>query len=221
MSYKHLMLLLGLSMVALGLTRGLWGIPLAWLGLNFAVLGVAYWRHNHRVFGKTPQGRLPFWSRLLFLPLLVYHWLVWHLLRLLSREPAYSRVTDKLVLSRRVLPFELDEVFENYVDLTAEFAEPSAIRKRPGYRCFPLLDGSAPTPEALAEAVKSLPPGRTFVHCAQGHGRSGLFGLAFLLVSRVTRTLDEGLEMLQAARPGVRLSRDQRRCIEAVARQLR
>ena len=107
--------------------------------------------------------------------------------------------------------------FDNYVDLTAEFAEPAAIRKSPAYRSFPILDGAAPSPEALRAAVAGLRPGRTFVHCAQGHGRTGLFALAVLLSSGVARSVEDGLRLLRTARPGIRLSRDQRRCIEVYA----
>jgi protein-tyrosine phosphatase len=103
-----------------------------------------------------------------------------------------------------LLPFELEDEFHNIVDLTAEFSEPPSIRSSPFYRSFPILDGGAPTPEALRAAVASLRPGRTFVHCAQSHGRTGLFALAVLLSSGVARSVEDGLRMLLAARPGIR-----------------
>src|SRR5205809_1011561 len=105
---------------------------------------------------------------------------VWHLMRLISREPARNMVTQQLVVGRRLLAYEREDEFDNFVDLTAEFPEPFPIRSSPSYRSFPILDGSAPSPEALRVAVTSLRPGRTFIHCAQGHGRTGLFALAVL-----------------------------------------
>jgi protein-tyrosine phosphatase len=106
------------------------------------------------------------------------------------------------------------------VDLTAEFAEPLAVRLSPSYRSFPILDGSAPSPESLRAAVAGLREGRTFVHCAQGHGRTGLFALAVLLHQRVVPSVEDGLRMLTAARPGIRLNVEQRACIEKYADDL-
>lgn len=220
MSYRHLLTFLGLVLVVLGLVERGWFLSVAWLGFDFLVLGVAHGRGSHRVFGKRVDGTLPMWSRLAFLPLLIYTALVWHLIRLLSREPASNAVTGELVVGRRLLAFEVEGDFDNFVDLTAEFAEPSAIRRSPSYRSFPILDGAAPMPEALRAAVASLRPGRTYVHCAQGHGRTGLFALAVLLSSGVARSVDEGMRMLSAVRPAIRLNRDQRRCIETYARNM-
>lgn len=220
MSYRHLLTVLGLVLVVLGLIeRG--GLLLAvWLGCDFLALGVAHGRGLHGVFGKRADGTLPLWSWFVFLPLLIYTTVVWHLIRLFSREPARNAVTERLVIGRRLLTFELEGEFDNYVDLTAEFSEPSAISRSPSYLSFPILDGSAPTPEALRAAVASLRPGRTFIHCAQGHGRTGLFALAVLLSSGVARSVEDGLRMLSAVRPAIRLSRDQHRCIEIYAQNM-
>ena len=220
MSYRHLLTLLGLVLVVLGVAERGWFLPAVWLGGNFLVLGVAHGCGSHRVFGKREDGTLPLWSRFVFLPLLIYTTLVWNVIRLLSREPASNAVTDELVVGRRLLAFEAEGEFDNFVDLTAEFTEPSAIRRSAAYRSFPILDGAAPTPEALRAAVASLRPGRTCIHCAQGHGRTGLFALAVLLSSGVARSVEEGMRMLSAVRPAIRLSRDQRRCIETYAQKL-
>lgn len=217
MSYRHLLTLLGLVVIALGLIEGGWFLLAVWLGCNFLVLGVAYGCGAHQVFGKRADGTLPWWSRLVFLPLLVYARVVWHFIRLFSREPKQNMVTEQLVIGRRLLPFEVQGEFDNFVDLTAEFSEPSSIRCSPCYRSFPILDGSAPTPQALRAAVAGLRPGRTFIHCAQGHGRTGLFALAVLLSSGLARNVEDGLRILCKARPAVRLSRAQRRCIEIYA----
>ncbi len=217
MTYKHLLPPLGLALIALGLVEGGWLLLLVWLGADFLILGLAHWRRAHHVFGKRPGGTFPVWSWLLFLPLLLYNGAVWHLLRLLSREPPHTTVTDNLVIGRRLLASEVNGKFDNIVDLTAEFVEPAAIRRSPGYCCFPLLDASAPTPEALRQSVASLRPGRTLVHCAQGHGRSALYALALLLRSGATRNVEDGLRMLKKARPGVRLNKEQQHCIRVYA----
>lgn len=217
MSYRHLLALLGVALIVLGLFEKGWFFAAVWLGGDFFILGVAHGRGSHGVFGKRANGSLLMWSRLLFLPLFIYTTVVWHLIRAFSREPAHNAVTEQLVVGRRLLAFELDGEFDNYVDLTAELSDPSAIRRSPSYRSFPILDGAAPRPEALRAAVASLRQGRTFIHCAQGHGRTGLFALAVLLSSGVARSVEDGLRMLSTARPAIRLNRDQLRCIQMYA----
>jgi protein-tyrosine phosphatase len=220
MSYKHLLTLLGIILIVLGVMEGGWLLIAVWLGCNFLLLGFAHGYGAHRIFGKRADGALPLWSWLVFLPLLIYTTAVWHLIRLFSREPARNTVTKQLVIGRRLLAFELEGEFDNIVDLTAEFSEPSFIRSSPSYRCFPILDGGAPTPEALRAAVASLRPGKTFIHCAQGHGRTGLFALAVLLSSGTAQSLEDGLRMLSEVRPAIRLSREQRKCIQNYAQNV-
>ncbi|HAB19857.1 MAG TPA: hypothetical protein PLX89_24365 [Verrucomicrobiota bacterium] len=220
MSYRHLLTLLGIILIVLGLVERGWFLVAVWFGCDFLVLGVAHGRGSHRVFGKRADGTLPLWSWVAFLPLLIYTTVVWHLIRLFSREPARNEITEQLVVGRRLLAFELEGEFDNFVDLTAEFREPSSIRCFPSYRSFPILDGGAPTPAALRAAVASLRPGRTLIHCAQGHGRTGLFALAVLLSSGVVRSVEDGLRMLSASRPAIRLSRAQHRCIQLYAQDV-
>jgi hypothetical protein len=221
MSYRHLLIFLGIVLIVLGWGERGWFLVAIWLGCDFLVLGVAHGRGSHRVFGKRADGTLPLWSWLVFLPLLLYTTIAWHLIRLFSREPSRNAITEQLVVGRRLLAFELEGEFDNFVDLAAEFSEAPAIRSSTSYRSFPILDGSAPTPEALQTAVASLRPGRTFIHCAQGHGRTGLFALAVLLSSGVARSVEEGLRMLSAARPAIRLSKEQHRCIQIYAQNVR
>jgi hypothetical protein len=183
MSYRYSLTLLGIVMIGFGLIEKGWGLLIAWLGVDFVLLGLAHARRASQLFGKRHDGTLPIWSWCLFLPLHTLNTLLWHSIRLSSSECAQNAVTDRLVVGRRLLAKEVAGSFDNYVDLTAEFAEPDPIGKSPSYVLFPLLDGSAPCPEALHAAVKSLRPSRTFVHCAQGHGRTGLFALALLIHS--------------------------------------
>jgi len=219
MSRRHLLFLLGAALVSLGSIRGGWFLPAIWLGFNFLILGFAHARGWHKIFGKQADGTISLLGWLFFLPLLIYTLIVWHLIRLFSREPAQNSVTEKLVVGRRLLKAELNGEFDNIVDLTAEFPEPKVIRYSPAYRNFPILDGAAPAPEALHRAVASLKPGRVFVHCAQGHGRTGLFALAVLLHLGVAHDVEAGLQMLSLARPGIRLSKEQHRCIQIYAAQ--
>src|SRR5262249_34959279 len=159
------------------------------------------------------NGTLPWWSWVLFLPLLLMTIVVWHLIRWISREPAFNVVDDGLTIGRRILSSECPGSFDNFVDLTAEFSEPAALRETQAYFSFPILDGSAPTASALFEAIQALKPGMTYVHCAQGHGRTGMFATALLMSLGKISTVDQALQCLLAARPGIRLSRQQLECL--------
>jgi len=144
MSHQHLLTLLGLVLIGLGFFERGWLLLAVWFGCDFLALGIAHTRGAHRVFGKRPDGSLPFWSWLVFLPLLLYTNAVWNFLRVFSREPAHNRLTEDLVVGRRLVPGELDGEFANYVDLTAEFSEPLALRRSVAYLCFPILDVPRP-----------------------------------------------------------------------------
>lgn len=211
MTYSILLSVLGGGLIALGASGNAWLLPATWLGGNFLAVGIAHAIALPRIMGKRSDGTIAFWGWGLFLPLLMYTAIVWRVLRRLSREPATNVISDDLVVGRRLLPAEASGEFDNYVDLTAEFAEPAAFRHLPGYVSFPILDGGTPAPQELREAIGRLKRGRTFVHCAQGHGRTGVFALALLLFRGEAETLEEGLRLLQAIRPGIRLNRDQRR----------
>lgn len=210
---RPMLILLGGGLIACGLINRGWFLLALWLGADFVVLGIAHRLGSHRVFGKRANGTLPLWSWVLFCPLFCYTIAVWHLVRLFSREPAQSMVTENLVVGRRLLPAELQGRFDNYVDLTAEFMEPSALRESAAYCCFPILDTAAPTSEALRKAIACLRSGRTFVHCAQGHGRTGLFAAAVLMETGIAKTAEDALRMLIAVRPSIRLSGEQRACL--------
>lgn len=203
---------------ALAIRMGWFGFPLFWLGADFLILAGAYLTRAHQVFGKTPRGTLPLWSWCAFFPYLIYTSLVWNVARIVSREESTSHVTDNLFIGRRLLRKELLGGCANYVDLTTEFQEPFEIRRSNAYISFPILDAGAPKPEALRRMVASLRPGKTYVHCAQGHGRTGLVALAILITARIGTSVESGLQLLQAARPGIRLNKEQLRCIEDYAR---
>lgn len=217
MRHAITLILLGIALSVIGAQSGVLGALLLWLGCDFLLLGVAHFRRAHGLFGKRPDGTLPLWSWLIFLPLFLFSMLVWHLARIFSAEPPFNHVSSQLVVGRRLLPRESPGEFANYIDLTAEFQEPRAFRESPGYVAFPVLDASAPSPECLQAAVARLRPGATFIHCAQGHGRTGLFALAVLLTSGAVRTVDEGLSLLANSRPAIRLSPEQGNCIRSYA----
>ncbi|HWM93006.1 MAG TPA: hypothetical protein VN493_19740 [Thermoanaerobaculia bacterium] len=219
MDYRYAgpLIAIGLLLVSAATVYGAWAIPIAWLGCDLTAVGCAYLGKGHRIFGKSVDGKLALWSRLFFLPYFALASALWHVVRIVSEERACNLVQENLVIGRRLLPREIPNRFVNYVDLTAELEDPAVIRSLPGYLAFPILDASAPDAESLRRAVQRLRPGMTFIHCAQGHGRTGLFAVALLLSTGAVKTATEGLALVQRARPGIRLSPEQRRCLDRYA----
>jgi protein-tyrosine phosphatase len=211
------MFLLALAISTLSLH---WGGPWLfglWLAMDFLLLGLAHARGWNRIFGKRADGTLSIWSWLVYGPLLLFSHAVWHVLRNVSREPVVQEVAPQMSAGRRLLGHELPGPFDNLVDLTSEFAEPSQLRQLAGYVSFPMLDGAAVDPQDLLAVIRRLRPGTTFVHCAQGHGRTGLFCAALLLERHLAANPAAALEQLQSVRPGIRLSRHQRSCLDRFA----
>ena len=208
---------LGMMSVALAASAFMYptaAIILVWAAISFGCVALGYGGLGVRVFGKGEDGRIPLGAKILLLPYLLYTWIVWHLYRLLSREDAYNRIEDDLVVGRRLLSAEVPDGFDHYIDLTAEFEDPAPIRCRDSYRSFPMLDASIPSDDELEAVADATKLGRTYIHCAQGHGRTGLFALALLIHRGRIQTTDEGIELLKSLRPAINLNREQSRFIE-------
>jgi len=148
-------------------------------------------------------------SRLVHLPYLLYTAAMWNLLRLAGKENPVDRVSEDLLLGRRLRGHELPAGIVNCVDLTSEFEEPQVIREGTNYINLPVLDADVPTREALETTIGKLKPGATFVHCAQGHGRTGLFALILLFKQGRIQSYAEGMALITKVRAGVGLNRAQ------------
>ncbi len=206
-------LLLGCAVSGPAILQGGWWHGLHWFAFSCFALAAGYAGVGPRVFGKGADGRIPVWSKVLHLPFLLYSRVVWQLACRFTKENPLDEVTDDLVLGRRLVAAEVPPDIPNYVDLTAEFEDPPNARQLPGYVNFAILDGSIPHPGPLQEVLDVLKPGRTFVHCAQGHGRTGLFAIILLFHRGTVKTYEEGLDLITKARPGVSLNRDQERFV--------
>ena len=182
---------------------------LIWSAISFGVVALGYAGLGPKVFGKRKDGRISLPLKLLNFPFLLFTWGIWHCSRFLSREDAFNTIDDDLVIGRRLLSSEIPEGFDHYVDLTAEFEEPLSARSRSTYRSFPILDASIPTVEKLRSVVEETQHGKTYVHCAQGHGRTGLFALALLLRRGKVESIEDGMALLKNLRPAINLNREQ------------
>jgi len=189
-----------------GIQVGGFGVTLFWPGLSFSIVASGYFGLGPRVFGKRSDGTIAWYALVLLLPYFVYTWVVWRLVLLFSREDCYNRVSPELYLGRRALAHELPPEVATVVDLTSEFPEPKGVRTGREYICVPTLDACVPSNfEALVERILDLSP-PTYIHCAQGHGRSGTLVAALLMAKGTAKDADEAMSLVRTARPGVRLN---------------
>lgn len=216
MKYGFLFLLLALAMSVAATRGGPWAWLLFYPAFSFGVVSAAYLFSAPGVFGKRFDGGRSRLGTLLVLPYVLYVAAVWHVVRLLSREPKSNSLGDDLVLSRRLLGHELPDNIASVVDLTCEFTEPYDRWKIQSYTCYPMLDGSGATADELRELAVEINdmPKPVLIHCAQGHGRTGLVAAAVLLVSGKVQTAADAIAMVQSVRPGVELNREQRSVLE-------
>ncbi len=116
-----------------------------------------------------------------------------------------------MLVGRRPLAGEIPERVALVVDLAAEFPECRAVRNGRQYISFPMLDaeitGTVGFGAVVDRVVESNGP--VYVHCAQGHGRTGTLAAAVLVVRGQAATADEAISQLREARPRLDLSRKQ------------
>lgn len=218
MKYGFLFLLLAIAIGVTAFRGGPWAWLLFYPAFSFGVVAAAYLFSAPGVFGKRFDGRRSRLGILLVLPYVLYVSVVWHVVRLLSHEPKTNALNDELVLSRRLLGYELPEGIASVVDLTCEFTEPKDRWSLQSYLCHPMLDGTGSTSNEIRELADEIikMPKPVLIHCAQGHGRTGLVAAALLIVSGEAQTAADAIAMIQAVRPGVELNKAQRMILEQI-----
>ncbi len=212
MKYGFLFLMLAIAIGVAAIRGGPWAWLLFYPAFSFGVVAAAYFFSSPGVFGKRFDGRRSRMGTLLVLPYVLYVSAVWNLVRLLSREPKISVLNEDIVLSRRLLKHEMPEHIASVVDLTCEFTEPKGGWDLQSYMCYPMLDGTASTSAEIRELADEIikMPKPVLIHCAQGHGRTGLVTAAVLIALGKVQTAADAIAMIQAVRPGVELNKPQR-----------
>ena len=206
---------IGLGLVASGIINPPLRLLLFWAGVSFFWVGSGYAGLGAGVLGKHPgDGRTRWPFKGLLLPYFLLTWSTWHLIRALSKEAPVDQVDERLSIGRRLLAGEVAGRFDHYVDLTAEFEDPRQIRESTAYRCLPILDGEIPRERSLRPLLDEVGTGTVYVHCAQGHGRTGLFAIALLMHRGVVTDVREGLKLLQRHRQRLDLNRRQLEFLE-------
>jgi protein-tyrosine phosphatase len=218
MRYGLLFLVLGSSIAALGAVAGGAAWVLSWPALSFCLVGVAYLARRPAMLGKRPDGTIAAWSLPLLGPYFLLAWGIWHAERLRGRADAANEVAPALWVGRRPLSHELPAGVRRVVDLTAEFPAAIEVRRRAGYLCVPLLDGTAleiRTLRALLDRLRGEEG--ILLHCAAGRGRSAMVAAALLIERGLADDVEHAEAMLRQRRPGIRLNAAQRRLLYAMS----
>jgi protein-tyrosine phosphatase len=209
MKYAITFAMLAALICYLAVSLGGWWYLLLWFAISFVALSAGYAGVGPRVFLKQPDGRIPRWVKIVHFPFFLYSKVVWYFTHILGHENPFDRLEEDLILGRRLHAGELPSGIVNYVDLTAEFEDPKEIREATNYVSLPILDASVPSPQELISALSRLREGTAYVHCAQGHGRTGLFALALLSTRGRVLSFEEGFSFLKGVRPGIGLNKTQ------------
>jgi len=217
MRFAVLFAIQSIGFLFFSLRFGGWLWLLAWPACSFAFVSAAYFFNRPGMLTKTKSGAVSTWLSILIAPYFLMTWSVWWCVKYLSGEHAHDEIDGEFVLGRRLTFNEMPNDIECVVDLTAEFSEPTAIRKNFRYVLYPILDGHEPPQlepfqcfaRELAESEERL-----FIHCAQGHGRTGMLAVALLLERGSSDSVEQALNMLQACRPKLRVNSAQRRFLD-------
>ncbi|MHC4606153.1 MAG: phosphatase domain-containing putative toxin [Planctomycetota bacterium] len=190
---------------------GGWAWIAAWPAADFLLVAAAYGGLGPRVFGKRPDGAIAQAHWILLAPHFLLTWLVWAHVRLIRRGPAWQELLPGVLIGRRLLSREMPPDVATVVDLTAEFPEPRGVRAGRTYVCLPILDASIPRLDHLIDLVDTIASseGGVYIHCAEGHGRTGLVAAALLVKKQIARDEEEAVRLVKEKRPRVRLSGSQ------------
>ncbi len=219
MRFAVLFSLFALYLGYLAVAHAGWASLLGWPAVSFALVAAGYAGLGPGIFGKRTDGRLAWWAVVVLLPYLLLSWVVWYLLRLLSREPGCHEVAPGVWLGRRPLRRDLPPEVVLVVDLTAEFFVARGVRAGRDYLALPTLDRTAPDEARVRAVLERLAdhPGPVYIHCAAGHGRSALLAAALLLARGLAADHRQAEARLRQVRPGVRLTPPQRRLLRRLS----
>jgi protein-tyrosine phosphatase len=211
MKYGILFTLMGVVLLLQAVMHGgLWW-AIVWPAASFGIVASAYLGIGPRVFGKRADGTMAWYAVVVLLPYLLLTWLTWHFMRVIAREPCYNEVAPGLLIGRRPLASEIPKTVTTIVDLAAEFPECKAARHGRQYISFPTLDTGIAEEGAFMQVVNRVAEadGVVYIHCAQGHGRTGTLAAAILIVRGHAASVEEAVARLQQVRPRLDLSRSQ------------
>ena len=216
MTYGVLFMIMGGIFATISLLEGGPYWLLAWPGVAFTLVGIAYLGRSPRLLGKKDNGRIRGPILLILLPYFALVRITWSLLRAVRKTPPHDELLPGIVIGRRLLGHEVPGDISTIVDLTAEFREPYRVRSGRTYLALPVLDGSVPDDEALLRLLERIheSPRKVYIHCAEGHGRTGLVACAYIMSTGGARDPGEAILKVKERRPRATLSSAQRAQLE-------
>ena len=194
--------------VLAALGRGPIRVVWLWTAVACGVGSLAYVRNRPGWLGKR-RGR--FTTRtLVMLPYVVAFRVACELMRWWRGPDRPTAIAPGLWIGGRATARSVPPGVRVIVDLVAEYPAPRALRLRPGYRGFTVIDGGQPpTPAAFVALVADLVAGgeEILVHCDSGRGRAPTLAVAILIARGLAPDVGAAVAMLRARRPVVALTR--------------
>jgi hypothetical protein len=189
---------------------------LLWPGVTCLLLAEGYLGLGGKVLGKRSDGSIRWYMIPVAFPYFIYCWSKWLIMRLFTDEAAFDRILPYLYIGRFAFPRAIPANVRCIVDLAAEFPEPAKSRKERRYIGVPVLDGWIPTKKEFLSLLETLRTveGPIYLHCAEGHGRSGTIAVGFLILIGEAVDTQEALDKLRGIRPRIRLESCQRQFLK-------
>ena len=193
------------------------GLILFWPGAILGQFGICHiWcpQIGVMMLGKSSNGFIPLYRTVIFLPYLLCAWLWWlirYAVLLCKNEPAYDKVWDNVYVGRHPVFSGFPENTGLVIDLTTEMYGIKP-KDNPGcrYMVAPALDTCSPDPEAWHSVIKeiidtklTMPSTIIYVHCAYGHGRSGITVAAAMVRTGVCANFEIAAGHLKGERPSI------------------
>jgi protein-tyrosine phosphatase len=209
----------GIAIASHGVARFL----AAWTALACAVAALAYVANRPHWLGKRRGVTSP--RALLVLPYLVAFRIACRMMAWWRGPDHPTRVAPGLWVGGRVRASTLPPGVTTIVDLVAEYGAARAVRRMPGYRCLPVLDGGFPADleqaAALVRELAAIETGDVLVHCDSGRARAPTFAAAVLIARGLATDAADALTVVCARRRVAAPTRSDVTFLDAVAPRVR
>ncbi len=186
-TYLSLSLITFLPALWLVLYQSALALLLLWVPLVLLLVGLAYARNNPR-FLKSPDGSIPLLKQILYLPYMSVYRFLWCFFRNRQTVELLPGVFIGARLTRHEARQWLRQSPLCVIDLSAELADPIALRHNAATISCPLLDIGEANATTLQEILRQLPPPSMtgdrkttlYIHCLMGYSRSCLLAALYL-----------------------------------------
>lgn len=200
-------------------------VLMLWVAISLALVALAYYKNNGRIFRKRSDGTIPKAVRILFWPFMLGVYTYNRVIRSITSLPSIQRIEPGLFLAARLTPADVEALHEHEIDavldVTAEFESlnVSLVGEGIEYLNVPVLDHAYPDFPTLLQAVRWIESQRkqnrsVVVHCALGRGRSVMIMVAYLLARDPGKSIAEVMEQIQSIRHRARLNSSQYKALQ-------